>query len=263
LILVVLGAAAFFVWKYVIDTAEEAPAKPAPTAVQPPAPAPTKPEPPKPPPPAKAKLSSEPVAPDEIKVAAATTVEAIEANDKVVKAGDTIVWLAGAKKLNDEITPIAFDVEKRYPGDIAAAEKERDTAKAANNAAGVTAAEKKIDDRKKALDTKQQQLDTKRADLDKLLLKALSAGKLSSIVKAGAKVNANDVVAKIAREPVATATFDVKGSKVTVGSAVKVFDDKSPEKGYDCSVAEVSADKVKITCGSDPTLDGVDVTFKP
>jgi hypothetical protein len=266
LIIVILGGGAFALWKFVLDsgsddTSTKSSVKPAgsdvttPAAVTPP-----KPEPPKATP-AKAKLSTEPEAPEDLKAPVAGTIDKIEPNDTAVKPGDVIARLVGYKPIEAEITTLATDVDKTLPAAMAAAQKELDAATAANNAANVTAAQKKLDDAKKALDDKQAQLAAKKTELDKFIVKSASAGKLSAISKAGGKVLTDEVVARVAREPVLTASFDVKGSKLATGAAVKLTDDAKPDKSYDCTVAEVTADKLKVTCPSDPTLDGTEVTL--
>jgi hypothetical protein len=265
LILVVLGGAAFLLWKLVLDTTDtpsqgssssEKPAT-APVAAKP-APAP---EPKKPAPPPKAKLATEQPGPEEIKAGNAGTVEALEANDKTVKTGDNIVWLSGHKPLETDLAALTNDVEKKLPADIANDEKERDAAKAANK--DTAALEKRLADHQKLLETKVAQREAKQADLAKLVIKAPSAGKLAVVAKPGAKVTADDVVAKITREPILAATFEIAkdGPKLAAGAAVKLKDDAHPEKVYDCTVAEVVAAKVKVTCPLDPTLDGAPVTL--
>jgi hypothetical protein len=265
LILIVLGGAAFLLWKLVLDTTDS-PSKGSSSSATPatapvaakPAPAP---EPKKPPPAAKAKLATEQPAPLEVKAGNPGTVEAVEPNDKAVKEGDTIVWLAGHKPLENELAILTNDVEKKIPADIATDEKDRDAAKTANKDA--TALEKRLADHQKLLELKTAQRDGKKADLAKLVVKAPSAGKLAAVAKAGAKVTADDVVAKIAREPELTATFDIAkdGPKLAAGAAVKLKDDAHPEKVYDCTVAEVVAAKARVTCPLDPTLDGASVTL--
>jgi len=265
LILVVLGGAAFLLWKFVLDTTDtpsqssssSEKSSTAPVAAKP-APAP---EPKKPPSAPKAKLATEQPGPDEIKAGNAGTVEAVEANDKSVKAGDTVVWLAGHKPLETEIATLNNDVDTKLPKDIANDEKDRDAAKAANKDAA--AAEKKLADHQKLLETKTAERDTKQAALAKLVVKAPSAGKLTVVAKAGAKVTADDVVAKITREPILAATFDLAkdGPKLATGAAVKLKDDAHPEKVYDCTVAEATSASAKVTCPLDPTLDGASVTL--
>jgi len=82
-------------------------------------------------------------------------------------------------------------------------------------------------------------------------------------IKAGAKVNADDVIAKIAREPMLAATFEVKGAKPAKAATVKLSSDATPDKSFDCTVADVTGDQVKVTCPSDPSLDGAAVTLQP
>jgi len=213
--------------------------------------------------PAKSKLASEPAPAEDIKAPVAATVETIEATDKIVKAGDIIARLAGHKPIETEITQLQFDVDKRLPTDVATAQKELADAKAANNGAGETAAQKKVDDKSKALDDKKAQLAAKQTELDKFVIKAASAGKLTAVAKAGAKVNADDVIAKIAREPMLAATFEVKGAKPAKAATVKLSSDATPDKSFDCTVADVTGDQVKVTCPSDPSLDGAAVTLQP
>src|SRR5262245_56576925 len=137
-----VGAGAFFFWKFVLDKPEEA----APQAkTTPPAP------PPPPPAEAKAQVTLETPPATEIK-APAGSLETIEAADKDIKAGDTIATLVGAKAIETEMEKLRGDIEKATPTIEAAMKDLADAQQKENNQAGVTAAQAKLDKVKKPVD---------------------------------------------------------------------------------------------------------------
>jgi hypothetical protein len=254
LILAIVGAGAFFVWKYVIDKPDAVD-----TSAQntPPPPAPV---PPPPPPVVTSKIAMETPTPREVK-SPAGTIDTLEASDKDVKAGDVVGMLAGHKPITAEIEAINKDIEKRVQVELTAAEKVRDAAQAAGNKAGLTAALAKVADRKKSLDTKHATLTAKKAELDKLTLKSPGEGKLSVVAKPGQKVVADEVVATIVRPTVPVATFKVPvGTKIAPDGSLSI---SMGDKTVVCTVSDAQQETVKVTCPTDAGLAaGSDVTFK-
>ncbi|HEU0030997.1 MAG TPA: hypothetical protein VFQ53_10225 [Kofleriaceae bacterium] len=255
LILVIGALATFLIWKYVLGKKQETPAQS--SSVQPTEPVvPAKqPEPPPPPPAPAIKLVSETPKPIEVTAPAAGTVEAIET--KPVKAGDVIARLAGYKPLQNEITTITRDIEKRVQPQVAQAEKALTTAQATNDATSIAKAQSALDNRKQSLEQKQQALATKQAELDKFLLKAPLDGEPKPVAKPNAKVAANDPIVTLAPAPMLVATFKAAGAPAA-NTAVYVAV-KGSEKKLTCKVLEVGADGAKVGCPADPSLEGAEV----
>ncbi|MDX2092954.1 MAG: hypothetical protein SFX73_34205 [Kofleriaceae bacterium] len=252
LILVVVGAGAFFVWKFVINKPEQAPPAPSSKVVPPPAPTPP------PPPEVTGAIKVEAPAPTELKAAAAGAVETIEPADKDVKAGDTIAWLAGAKALQTEIEKLTKDVERLQPAVTAAEAKLSDEQQKENNESGVKSAQRKLDAAKKPLEAKKSALTQKQGELDKLAVKATSDGKLAEPVAAGTKVEAGALIAKIAQPSSPTVAFKLPaGVKLAADGTANVAGSGAPVA---CKVVDAQAETVKVSCPADPTLaDGATV----
>jgi hypothetical protein len=249
----VLGAAGFFAYKYVFkkkDTATQSNAQP----VQP-----KPPEPPAPPPVESQKLATEQQDAVDLKATAGGQLETIVANDTAVKAGDQVAMLAGHKPIETEIAAMQKDIDGRVKPELDKATKDRDAAQAAGNKAALTAAEARIADRQKSLNDKQAKLDAKKADLGKLQIKAPADGKVTAVAKANTKIAANDVVAKLTKAPVLTATFKT-ASGVTPQSRV-LLAVKGSEQKLSCTVVTADASGVKVECPSGVATEGAEVTF--
>ena len=253
LVLAVIGAGIFLVWKYVLDKPAAETSEVAPPVT------PVKKEPPPPPPAPVAKLALDTPAPVDIKSAVVGTVEWIEANDKVVKTGDVIAKLAGQAPIQAALDGLKKDVDKG-PAAVDAAQKELDAAK---DDATKAAAQTKLDAAKKAQDTRQQALTAKQADLDKLLVKSPADGKLAVIAKANAKLAVADVVAKVTQEPMLAAVFTAApGGKYVAGSPA-TLGLKGTDKKLSCTVADVVGDQVKVICTADASIPAsADVTLE-
>ena len=259
LILAVLGAAAFFVWKYVLDK----PAGDVESSSQP-ATAPVKPEPvaPPPPPAPTAKIAMETPAPEDIKVTANGVIETILADKTVVKDGDVIVKLVGDKPIEAELTALTRE-QTTLTTKLAAATKKRDTAQGAGNKAAEAQAETEIATHQKNLGAKQDLLAAKKTELEKFLIHAATGGTFSPVAKQGQKVVADAVVAKLQADAAPSATFQLADTKpFAVKSSVELGIGKT-EQHVACIVADVQAAQLKVTCPADPALtDGADVTLK-
>ena len=249
LILVVIGAGAFLVWKFVINKEETAQNTPPPKKEPAPPPAPAE--------VASSIVMETPPALD-VKSANAGALESIEPMDKDVKAGDVIATLAGAKAAQAEADKMKGEIEKLQPAvDAAQTAYDAETQKE-NNEAGVKAAQVKLDRAKKPLTDKQTAQKTKLADLEKLTVKATGDGKLvaagETALKAGDKVAADQVIAKVARPTAPVATFKIPaGTKIAADGSLRV---KAGDKTVVCTVSDAQAETVKVTCPSDAGLVG-------
>lgn len=252
LVLVVLGAGAFAVYKFVLkkDTASQ---KKAEAPVQPKAP-----EPPPPPPVETAKLAVEQPAPEEIKPSDAATIATIVASDTAVAAGDPIARFVGYKPIETQVETLTKQVETAK----AAVEKttnDRDAAQTAGNKAGVTAAETKLATQQKALATSEAALATKVAALDKLVIKAPAAGKVTAVAKANAKVTPTDIIATLTRDPMVVATFKSAGEVAPETRVLLAI--KGSEQKLSCTVVASGGDGTKIACPQDAAPEGTEVSY--
>jgi len=257
LIVCVIGLAAYLAYKYVLTKPEATTSEvtPAPT------PAPTPPAPTPPAPPAEAvKLSVLTAEPQAIKPGTAGQVEMVVADGSDVKAQDVVVWLAGYKPINTEATALEGDIEKRVKVELAKAQQDREAAVAAGDKAKQAEAEGRIANRQKSLDEKIAKLTAKKADLDKLLVRAPIAGKIAVVVKTGAKISPNDVVARITKAPMLVATFKAIPKSVELGAGTKVELQDGDNK-IACAVEAVDDAGAKIVCPTEASAEGKSVTF--
>jgi hypothetical protein len=252
LILVILAAGGFALWKFVLAKKEttQTSAKPSPE--------PPKPTPPVPPPAEVAKLATEQPPADEVKPVAAGQVATIVANDTGVKEGDPVARLVGFKPVEQQLTTIDKAIAKAKE-QITAAEKERDAAQTAGNKNGVTAAEKKLATAQKTVTDQEAKLATAKAALDKFLIKAPTTGKVTAVAKPLAKVTPTDVIATVTRDPVLVATFKSAG-EAAVGAHVLLALKGSDQK-LKCVVSQAGGDGVKIACPKDAAAEGAEVSF--
>jgi hypothetical protein len=252
LVLVVLGAGGFALYKFVLkkdstsDKKVEAP-------VQPKAP-----EPPPPPPVETARLATEQPAPEEIKPAGAATIATIVANDSTVAAGDPIAKLVGFKPLETEVANVTKQVDTAKAA-IEKLSKDRDAAQTAGNKAGITAAENKLAAQQKALATAEATLATKVAALDKFLIKSPAAGKVTAVAKANAKVTPTDIIATLTRDPMVVATFKSAGEVAPETRVLLAI--KGSEQKLSCTVVATGGDGTKIACLKDAAPEGTEVTY--
>jgi len=251
LILAIVGAATFFVWKFVLSEPDAPPPKTSST--------PPKPLPPPPPAAVTSKLAVEDQAPQVVKAPVDGTIETIEAADKDVKTGDVIATLAGGKPLMTEIGNLTKQLEQGQPALDAATKALEEAQQQPDNAAGVTAAQAKLDRLKKPLDDKKTTLDKKQADLEKLQIKATADGKLAEVATVGQKVALDAPIASIVRPSLMIASFKVPpGTKMAPDGSLSVV---AGDKTLVCTVVDAQAETVKVSCPPDGLAAGADVKF--
>jgi len=251
LILAIVGAGAFFAWKFYFNKTEEVPAT---SQVTPP-------EPPPPPPPAvvTSTVALEVPEAQEIKAPAEGTIESIEPADKDVKTGDVIARLAGGKPLEADIAKLTKDIAKLQPAVDKAEAALAKAQQVASNDRGVRSAQAKLEKAKKPLAAKHAALEAKQAELDKLAIKAVADGKLIDVVAAGDKVAADAVIAKVQREALYVATFKIPvGTKVAADGTLSVT---SGDQTIVCTVIDAQAETVKVKCPSEGLAEGAELAL--
>jgi hypothetical protein len=255
--LVILAAGGYFVWKYVLNKGPAATttSAPAPQAVKPPPP------PAPPPPPPTAKIGHETPPPAEVTLSRAGQIETILADKTVVKENDVILRLVGDKPLEAELGGLGRD-QKRMQDAIDALTRRRDAAHTAGNKAAEAAATAEITERQRTLTLKQNALAAKTAELDNFLIRAPTSGTFSPVVKPGAKIAADTVVAKVQREAVPAATFKLGNTRAIAANASVELAIGKGEQRVTCTIVDVQPDSVKVTCPVDPALtDGTEVAL--
>lgn len=251
LIVALISAGAFLVWKFVINAPE--PAAPPTTQVQPPPTPPT-------PTSVTSKIALETAAPVDIKAPTAGTIETIEAADRAVVAGDAIATLAGGKPLAAQVEKLTKEIEKLQPAIEAAEKTLSDAQQIENNQARVAKAQAAVDKLKKPLAKKQTELTKAQADLDKLTIKSVNDGALVPVAQPGQAVAVDEVIARIAPPTTVVATFKVPvGTKIAPDGTLSVT---AGDKTVVCTVSDAQAETVKVACPADAGLaEGTDVTF--
>ncbi len=154
---------------------------------------------------------------------------------KDVIAGEPIVKLQGFQRWQQQLNQSAGRLDF-YQGEL-------DKAKAANNAAAVEKAEKKVVEKKDLL----TQAETEMA---KVIVSAPSAGKVELVAKLGALVVAGDVVARVTGGgPQLLATFDTGANSAIypgAGATCAVAQKGAPDKRAACVVEGVAGAKVTV-----------------
>ena len=259
LILVILGGGVFFAWKYVLErpgTEIDTSSAPAPTPVKP------APPPPPPPPPAVAKIALETPEADEVKVPRQGVLETLVTEPKPVKDGEPVAKIKGNKQLEAQLTAMTND-ENRQKALLEAATKRFDAAHAAGNKAVEAAAQTEIAERHKIIDQKENARAAKQADYDTFLVRAPRAGTFTASVKLGANVAADTVIGKVQRDAIPVATFKLGNSRSFAANASVEIAIRKGEQRVTCTVSDVQADSVKVTCPVDPELtEGTEVALQ-
>jgi predicted deacylase len=177
----------------------------------------------------------------------------------MVKAGDVIVRLTGAKALETDLAALQKEIDGRVKPELEKATADLTAATTANNKDAMTKAQAVVTDRQKSLDDKQGKVTTKTSELEKFVIKAPADGKLSTVAKVGQKVAASEVVAKLAPMPVLAVVL--KAPALAANSAVMLAI-KNSDKKLSCTVASVEGDNAKVTCPAEPAVaDGTDVVL--
>lgn len=264
LVLAILGVVGFGVWKFVLNKPAATDAPPPvkaggtgaePAAVQPTPPAET---PPSPPPLPSAKLSLVNPPPTSVKMPASGVLQSIVADGTVVKESDEVARLGGAKPFEQQINAAKGDLEKRYPSDVA---RLKAKLAAQPNDRGAKA---ELARREARIAQRTKELEQAQAELAKHVLTAKSAGKVTVVAKAGARLAAEAEVATIELEPYLSGAMDL-GKPVTSqpGDTIEVRL-KAGEATLQCTLETVQDSKVAFRCPvAAGFADGVEVVVEP
>lgn len=257
LVIAILGVVGFGVWKFVLNKKAPAPVQTTePVAVTPQVPVtPTEPPPPPPAPSTKLSLVKDPSI--SVKMPAAGALKSVAADGSAVKEGDEVARLAGPKALEQNIASAKGDLEKRYPADIARLKAKLAAAPNSRQAqAELAAREARVAQRTKELEGYQ-------AELDKLVIKAPTAGKITVIAKAGARLAAEAEVVSIDPEPHLSGAVDL-GAPTTAqaGDSITVKA-KEGAATATCTLETVQGAKVSFHCPvTEGFADGTEVTVE-
>lgn len=257
LVVAILGVVGFGVWRFVLNKKAPAPVQttePVAVAPQPPV-TPTEPPPAPPAPSTKLSLVKDPSI--SVKMPAAGALKSVVADGSAVKEGDEVARLAGPRALEQNIASAKGDLEKRYPADITRLKAKLAAAPNSRQAqAELAAREARVAQRTK-------ELEGYKAELDKLVIKAPTAGKITVIAKAGARLAAEAEVVSIDPEPHLSGAVDL-GAPTTAqaGDSITVKA-KDGAATATCTLETVQGAKVSFHCPvTEGFADGTEVTVE-
>ncbi|MBK7535494.1 MAG: hypothetical protein IPI49_09050 [Myxococcales bacterium] len=264
LVIAILAVIGFGVWKFVLSKpatpAKEAVA-PAPTAEVTPAvvePAPA------PPPPARitAKLNLVKASAVTEKMPAAGVVQSVVADGTVVKEGDSIAKLGGAKPIEQKIALLRGDLDKRYPEDVERIKA--NLAKAAGNRELTAQYTAELNRRNARIAQRTEEVKEAEAALAKLSIPASIAGTVTAMAKAGARLAADAEVASIEPAPYLRGTTDLKkATDLAPGSPIELSALEGGAK-ISCIVKIVQDSKIEFHCPlTDGFSDGTELLYEP
>lgn len=256
LVIVLLAAGGFVLWKFVLNKpkADATTGKPAATAptvgsaggsaagsavIAPPAKV------------ASTQVTVTPSAPLELKAGAEGELATVAAAGPVT-VGAELVSLGVPSKLAKEITEIKHDVEVRYPAEIAELEKDRDDARAKGDTKAAESAEAKAGERRGRLDEKKAELTTLQGQAAAFVITATAAGTFTTSLAVGAKVAVGDVVGTLTPAEVVTARFELAGTTKEKATFAAGSDLVATVAGagstITCKVSSVVGTSVAIEC---------------
>ncbi|MBX3154530.1 MAG: hypothetical protein KF773_00895 [Deltaproteobacteria bacterium] len=262
LILVVAGAGAFFVWKFVLNKEDEG--KKETTGQQ--APPPKQPDPPKeapkPPPPPPVKLAVVPgVAADVKSTNVNAGLETLEAA-KAVKEGDVVArYFGAAAPTQAHKDAVTRETKARADVDAASA--------AVQKARDDKAPDAKIKELEDALAAKQKVLDTRTTELAKakeeyakVVLTAPATGEWKPVAKTGTKLAPDAVIGTVTPPTTLVATFPA-AEGIAAGAARLVQLAKQPDTKLTCKVVAADTAGIKVSCPAEdpPALADAEVTL--
>lgn len=262
LIVVLLAAGAFLVWKYVLNKKSDsgsvsttAPVKPTtpPPAEKPPTPPPAPPAP-------KAQIAMTTPMPAPQYSTFRGKLESI-IPDGDVKKGDIIARLEGSKKTEPARVKIEKEL-KKFQDQAVAAMKLRDEARASNDAAA-DELDKKYEAAMLKVNEQQAALDKHMEEASKLEIMASHDGKLVGVAKVGADIVETTLIANIAQNPKPLVTFkfpEGNGTRYDIGTAQVVM---SGSEMVTCNVHESTPEALTLECPQNElTKDGTELTFR-
>lgn len=262
LVVAILGVVGFGVWKFVFNKkAEPAPVTTTEPAVKPvpgTAETPVTPTEPTPPPAPTAKLSLVKAPSISLKTSGPGVLQSIVADGTVVKESDEVARLGGGKVFEQRIAEVKGDLEKRYPADIARLKAK--LAAAPNNRQVQT----ELANREARVAQRTKDLEGYQAELENLILRAPTAGKITVMAKAGARLASQAEVFSIEPEPYLSGAADF-GKRVTLQTGasitVKLKGDGATATA-ECTLETVQDSKVSFRCPiAEGFADGTEVSI--
>ncbi len=254
LVLVLLAAGGFFVWKYVlnkpaegtVDTTGSGSAAAMVGSDPGSAAAPmVKPEPEV----VTAKLATETPASTDVKPLAANVVESVEdVAGKPVAKGAPIAKMTGAKKLEGDIAELTKAVTREQKAIDDATKAKTD---AGANADAAKKADDVIKDKTAEMTKNTDAITAKKAELEKLVVVAPADGTVTFTAAGKVGNRTGDAIATLGQKPVLSATFAFKtGTAPAVGTTVNLAH-KADSSTLACTVTDAKPDSIKVAC--DPT----------
>ncbi len=200
----------------------------------------------------------------DIKAPAAGVVAVAPAVGAPVKAGDVIVRLAAPARIEAKVAELDYDIGKRVPAEIKRYQDQAAAARTAGNEAGAKGFDAKAEERSKRLAEKQAERAKYDAELAALIVKAETTGTVKKTTAKGAQVAAGAIIATVEQAPTLIGELTVAGVAPAVGATVKVASKAAADQQAECTVTAVDGAKATIACPADSGwADGTDVQIVP
>jgi hypothetical protein len=200
----------------------------------------------------------------EVKAPSAGAVALAPAVGATVAVGEVVVRLAAPARIESKVAELDYDISKRVPAEIKKYEDQAKAARTAGNEALAKQIDAKAEERTKRLGEKQAERAKFDGDLAALIVKADAAGTVKKTTPKGAQVAAGAVVATIEQTATLTGDAELAATTLTVGATVKVSSQAAADQQADCTVAAVAGSKVTFTCPADSGwADGTAVQLVP
>lgn len=253
LALVVAGAGAFAVKKFVLDKPVPAPPLPSPSVPAPPAPTPKRPV---------TQLSVVPVSDAEVRTPVGGNVLSVQAEGSVEK-GTRILRFAGADTLDANVIALNQSIDVKLPAEIAKLTAERDASLAKTNGRPSQvskARETSLAKVKSKLATETAKRDAVLTELAKLELFAPAAGVFHPKTQGGATVAANDVIGMLTPPPLLVGKLAIDKTAPIIGQSVNLVGGNQTLR---CTVRAVEATGASVECPFTEGTNGVDFGWGP
>lgn len=185
-----------------------------------------------------------------------------------VAVDDPVIQYKGVEyfkgKLGNSRAGLIREIEVSVPGEIDKATKQRDKAAASGNTAEVKRLDKYIAERTKRLGQKQDDAKKLQDKIDGFTIKATAAGVVHPKTAVGKRVAKQTVVAQLDGASVLTGTFSMPAGEFKTDDSIRIAPKGAPDKSVTCLVTNATADTVAFSCTSDLGLSaGQDVELAP
>ena len=199
----------------------------------------------------------------EIKATSSGKLASIVETGAEVEADGEVARLTGGESIDRKIANVTIRLN-HYQGKLDKALAEQKKASDAGNANAAKNLQKSVDKATKKVEEKRKLIEAEQAKLVKFSITSPSAGTIETELKAGDKVEADAVIAKISGPALLQATFKLPADKkVAEGEEVEVVSKADDKKRLGCAVTKLDGANATVECPTDGGLSAGDDVVLP